>query len=71
MTMGSNNWALSRVRGRGTATLAWVPRQATEHGVLHAVDHSTDITVLEAMTGPTGEDASGPGAPVDDDSSRR
>jgi hypothetical protein len=52
----------------GAATLAWVPRQATEHGVLHAVDQSTDITVLEAMTGPTGEDASGPGAPVDDDS---
>lgn len=53
----------------GTATLAWVPRQATEHGILHAVDQSTDITVLEAMTGPTSEDASGPGAPVDDDSS--
>jgi hypothetical protein len=51
----------------GTATLAWVPRQATEHGVLHAVDQSTNVIVLEATEAPTGADAGDAGAPVDDD----
>ena len=51
----------------GTATLAWVPQQAT-HGVLHAFDQSTDIIVLEAAAVPTGADASAAGAPMDDDS---
>jgi len=50
----------------GTATLAWVPRQAAEHGVLHAVDQSTDVVVLEATAVPTGTDASAAGA-VDGD----
>jgi hypothetical protein len=48
----------------GTATLAWVPQQATEHGVLHAVDQSTNIVVLEAAAD---ADASDAGVPVDDD----
>ena len=38
------------------------------HGVLRAVDQSTDIIVLEATAVPTGADASAAGAPVDDDS---
>jgi len=50
----------------GTATLAWVPRQAAEHVVLHAVDQSTDVVVLEATAVPTGTDASAAGA-VDGD----
>jgi len=55
----------------GTATLAWVPQQATEHGVLHAVDQSTDVIVLEAAAVPTGADTSAAGVPVDDDSGAR
>ena len=51
----------------GTATLAWVPRQATEHGVLHAVDQSTDVIVLEAAAAPTGADTGAAGAPADGD----
>ena len=51
----------------GTATLAWVPLQATDHGVLHAVDQSTDVIVLEASAAPIGAADSAAGAPVDDD----
>jgi hypothetical protein len=51
----------------GTATLAWVPRQATEHGVLHAVDQSTDIVVLEAAEAPASMDTGAAGAPADGD----
>jgi len=36
----------------GTATLAWIPQQATEHGLLDALDQTKEIVVLDAPAAP-------------------
>ena len=41
----------------GTATLAWIPQQATEHGLLEAVDQTKEIVVLDAPSAPAAGNA--------------